>query len=92
MKYYREDPSKDQFTFLWNDVLLYLDLVSSHPPDDATFERKTTWALAPMPLALTPELEVHREQILKDLREALIAYGSFGISSTSTNHEAEFKF
>jgi hypothetical protein len=92
MRYYREERSKAQFTFLRNDVLLDLDLVYSHSPDDATFERKTTWALAHIPLALAPELEVHREQILKDLREALIAYGSFGMSSTSTNHEAEFKF
>jgi hypothetical protein len=92
MRYYREERSKAQFTFLWNDVLLDLDLVYSHSPDDATFERKTTWALAHIPLALAPELEVHREQILKNLREVLIAYGSFGMSSTSTNHEAEFKF
>jgi hypothetical protein len=92
MRYYREDPSEAQFTFFWKDVLLDLNLFSSHPPDDDTFERKTTWTLATIPLALTPELKVHREQILNDLREALIAYGSFGMSSTSQNHEAEFKF
>jgi len=78
MRYYREDPSEAQFTFFWKDVLLDLNLFSSHPPDDDTFERKTTWTLATIPLALTPE--------------ALIAYGSFGMSSTSQNHEAEFKF
>jgi hypothetical protein len=36
---------------------------------------------------LPPELEPHREEILKDLYDALLAYKSFGVLSSHTTYE-----
>ena len=87
----KESPSTMQFTFFWKGFLLELDLISSSP-DDATFEENTTWTLAHQPLDLPPELEAHRDEILQDLRDALTAYGSFGMSSRSAHHHATMAF
>jgi hypothetical protein len=36
---------------------------------------------------LPPELEPHREEILKDLYDALLAYKDLGVLSSNTNYE-----
>jgi hypothetical protein len=82
----KERPSTMHFTFFWKCVLLEIDLISSSP-NDATFEDNTTWRLA-----LPPELEMYRQEILHDLRSALVVYGSFGMSSRSTHHHATIEF
>jgi hypothetical protein len=87
----KEDPSRMQFTFFWKGSLLDVELISSSPKD-ATFEDNTTWTLAHPPLDLPAELEAYRQSILQDLRDALTAYGSFGMSSRSTHHQATIAF
>lgn len=87
----KDNPTRMQFTFFWKGVLLDLELISSSPKN-AAFEDSTTWQLAHSPLELPAELEAHRIDILQDLRDALIVYGSFGMSSRSTHHQATIAF
>lgn len=87
----KENPSIMLFNFFWKGELLELELISRSPMD-ATFESSTTWALAHPSLDLPPALESYRSQILQDLRDSLVAYGSFGMSSPSTEHHATIAF
>jgi len=87
----KERPATMQFTFFWKIELLEIDLISSSPSDE-TFEDNTTWRLAHPPLDLPPALEVYRDEILQDLRSALVAYGSFGMSSRSPHHHSTIAF
>lgn len=87
----KENPSRMQFTFFWKGALLDIELISSSPKG-AAFEDVTTWKLAHAPLDLPAKLEAYRCDILQDLRDALVVYGSFGMSSSSDHHQAKVVF
>jgi hypothetical protein len=87
----RENRADKTFTFFWKGTLLTLriDGVSTSDADNAG---GTTWTLPNPDPALPPELETHRAVVIGDLRDALTAYRSYGLSSSIDPHTATFNF
>lgn len=89
MTYDREDIGRNDFSFYWKGSLIPVRLYrQGHGVRGGT--GCTTWKFAGW--WLPEELTLQRDQIIADLKEALIAYKDAGIGSTIAEHTAYFEF
>lgn len=90
-----QEPEQQHFSFLWKGHLLRIELDRS---GGGSFGGKgnTTWKLregsARQNIWLPDELEVQRECITEDLKDALIIFKDNGYLSTVAEHTAQFLF
>ncbi|MBT2746632.1 MULTISPECIES: hypothetical protein [unclassified Lysobacter] len=75
--------NRTEWNFFWGGELIYLrlDLISSGEESDRVgwSQWKLMWLNGSS--GLPPHLKDHKSQILADLKEALVAYRSFGVYS-----------
>jgi hypothetical protein len=88
------------YTFLWKGHLFWMEMEAVEiniKQDEVGFARRRITQLCLMgdqfrqvscsKECLPPELAVHRDEILKDIYDALLAYKEFGVFSESTTCE-----
>lgn len=90
IRFDRDNRSEMTFIFFWKGSLLEL-AIEADPTGEGTTSRSIIWRMN-YSLTLPSELEPYRIELLQDLRGALCAYKSFGMSSSSTHFEAKFEF
>jgi hypothetical protein len=95
MTYDREMSGRNDFTFYWKGTLFNIALKRD---GDGVRGGKgwTTWSIwkffGKNYLQLPVELESHREEIIADLKAALIIFKDFGMRSSIADHTANFEF
>lgn len=92
----REDYSNHwTFCFYWHGHVLQVELIVSgggQRRGDQWSSYELKGLMQPLFKPLPAALEAYRQEILADLKEALIAFKEFGVLSNSTAHVATFKF
>ncbi len=91
-----QEPQEQKISFYWKGHLLRMDLKRVGNEDNVRGGKGgCTWSLLPIGrkhLELPTELQIHRDQITHDLKEALTAYKDFGRRSVIGDHTANFLF
>lgn len=85
----RERPYLSYFTFSWKGTLIPI-ILEKHGEGVRGGKGSTTWSWANG--RIPEQLMAQKDEILADLREALIAFKDAGIYSTIVDHTAYFTF
>ncbi len=92
-----QEPQEQKVSFYWKGHLLRFDLrMSTSGKNVRGGKGDCTWSLSSnntlKTLWLPDDLEVHREEVTGDLKQALSAYKDFGRRSVIVDHTAYFQF
>jgi hypothetical protein len=85
----RDRPQLHYFSLYWKGTLISICL-EKHGEGTRGGKGSTTWSWADG--KIPEQLTSRRQEILADLKEALVAYKDFGSYSTIADHTAHFKF
>jgi hypothetical protein len=92
---FEREPFYDNFCFYWNGTLLDIRLKRQEIGVRGG-KGSTTWSMYPWgghkTFWLPETIEKSREEIVKDLKEALTIFKDFGLGSTISEHTVIFEF